>query len=568
MLDRFAIAKILRQIAALLELKESNPYKIRAYQQGAHVLEVTDRDVEQLYREHNLEEIGGIGHALAAIIEELYNTGKSELLDKLQTEMPSVAIELAGIEGLNLKKIQKLQESLGISTRAELLQACQNNLLSKVPGLGKSLEQKLLSKLTASPDAPKIILAKALNLSQRLVKYLKKQALKAKVAGEVRRWQEVIEIIDLVVSTDNLAKTKKHFELFSSFVKCEWLDESTGIGYLANQLKVRITITVAEDFVFKLHEMTGSISHLKHLNDIASQKKISLYSKDSAAVADDDETMESDIYIRLGLPYIPPELREDWGEIEEAQAGDTFEDLIKEADIQGMVHCHSNYSDGNTSIEKMALAVQEMGYSYITITDHSPTAFYANGVDTERLKDQWAEIKEIQKKVKVKILRGTESDIVASGQLDYPTKTLEKFDVIIGSIHSRYKMNEEQMTQRIRTCMELPIFKIWGHALGRILLSRDPVPCRIEEILEVAARSPVAIEINGDPHRMDLEPFWLRQARKLGIKFVISTDAHATSDLLNLPFGIHMARRAGIRKADVLNTLPYAQFKKAVQPKQ
>jgi DNA polymerase (family 10) len=214
----------------------------------------------------------------------------------------------------------------------------------------------------------------------------------------------------------------------------------------------------------------------------------------------------------------------------------------------------------------MAQAADQMGMKYMTCTDHSPTANYAGGLTLDELKKQWEEIERVQEKVKVKLLRGTESDILADGSLDYPDEILEQFDVIIASVHSRMKMDEEQMTTRIINCMKKPHFKIWGHALGRLLLRREPFKCRVEDILDVVAESKAAIEINGDPHRLDMAPEWLREARKRKIRFVISTDAHSTSNLHNLRFGVHMARRAGIRKQEVLNTLPLESFSKAVKP--
>jgi DNA polymerase (family 10) len=278
------------------------------------------------------------------------------------------------------------------------------------------------------------------------------------------------------------------------------------------------------------------------------------------------ELKEAAIYKRMGLQFIPAELREDVGEIEAADAGKLPEDLITSSDIQGMVHCHTTYSDGKHSVEAMALAAEAMGMKYITITDHSPTAFYAGGVTLDQLKRQWDEIAAVQEKVKVKILRGTESDIVANGHLDYPDKVLEQFDVIVASIHSRYKMDSEKMTRRIVTAMRQPVFKIWGHALGRLIQRRPPFECDIERILDVIAESRAAIEINGDPYRLDMEPRWIREARKRGIKFVISVDAHSTGALNNVKYGVGIARRGWVKKGEVLNALGVNAFQRAVRP--
>jgi DNA polymerase (family 10) len=275
---------------------------------------------------------------------------------------------------------------------------------------------------------------------------------------------------------------------------------------------------------------------------------------------------EADIYRQLGMQYVPPELRENEGEIEAALAGDLPDDLILEENIVGMIHCHTTYSDGRNTVEEMAFAAEKMGMKYMTITDHSPTAHYARGLSVDTLKRQWDEISRVQERVKIKLLRGTESDILQDGGLDYPDSILEEFDVIIASIHNRYKLDEDGMTKRLLRAMRNPLFKIWGHPLGRLVQRRPPISCRVEEVLDAVARSTAAIEINGDPKRLDLEPKWIKEARKRPIRFVISTDAHSIEELQNLRFGVGMARRGGVRRSEVLNTLGLEAFKQAVRP--
>jgi DNA polymerase (family 10) len=263
---------------------------------------------------------------------------------------------------------------------------------------------------------------------------------------------------------------------------------------------------------------------------------------------------------------MPPELREDAGEIGAALGGDGFDDLVTAGDVRGLVHCHTVYSDGAHTIAEMARAAEALGAAYLTITDHSPTASYAGGVGLDRLKAQWDEIARVQETVTVRLLRGTESDILADGALDYPDAVLEQLDVIIASIHSRMRMDADQMTRRLVRAMALPWFKIWGHALGRLVLSRPPIDCRVEEVLDVIAASRAAVEINGDPHRLDLEPRWLRAARARSIRFVISTDAHSVGELGNVRYGAAMARRGGVRRGEVLNALGADAFARAVAP--
>jgi DNA polymerase (family 10) len=275
---------------------------------------------------------------------------------------------------------------------------------------------------------------------------------------------------------------------------------------------------------------------------------------------------EDDLYERAGMQYVQPELREDQGEVEAAVAGKLPEDLLTLGDIKGMVHCHTTYSDGKHTLEQMVQAAEAMGMKYITITDHSPTAFYAGGLKAEDLYRQWDEIDELQSMVKIKILRGTESDILADGNLDYPDRILEQLDCIVASVHARYKMDSRKMTDRIVGAMRQPVFKVWGHALGRLLQRRPPFECDVERILDVIAESKAAIEINGDPYRLDLEPRWVREARKRKIKFVISVDAHSVGALNNVKYGVAMARRGWVTKKEVLNTLSVSAFAKAVKP--
>jgi DNA polymerase (family 10) len=275
---------------------------------------------------------------------------------------------------------------------------------------------------------------------------------------------------------------------------------------------------------------------------------------------------EDDLYCHLGLPFIVPEMRDDAGEIEAGAAGRLPGPLVALADIRGLVHCHTTYSDGAHSIEEMARAADRLGVEYMTITDHSPTAAYAGGLTVDRLRRQWDEIAKVQETVRVRLLRGTESDILADGSLDYPDAVLAELDIAIASIHHRHRMDAAQMTRRIVTAMRHPRFKIWGHALGRYILRRPPFACHMEEILDALADSRAAIEVNGDPHRLDMEPHWIREARARGIPFVISTDAHSVPALGNLRWGVDMARRGWLARNEVLNTLGVDAFRAAVRP--
>ena len=382
--------------------------------------------------------------------------------------------------------------------------------------------------------------------------------IEADLAGALRRRKETVRRICIVAASNQSRAVLDRFLRFPALAHTDELNDSRCLGRLAGGLQAELTVVAPDNYVAALHARTGSRRHIAKLQDLAGSKAITLY-------PDVAVSSEKEIYRRLGLQYIPPEMREDEGEIEIAGAG-RLPHLIELADIRGMTHCHSVYSDGRNSIEEMALAAEAMGMTYLTITDHSPSAHYARGVGIDRLRAQWDEIARVQELVKIKLLKGTESDILEDGSLDYPDHFLEQFDIIIASIHSRHRMDSEQMTQRLLRALKSPFFKIWGHPLGRLIGSRPPLECRMGQVLDAIADSKCAIEVNGDPHRLDLEPQWIRAARTRGIRCIISTDAHSIGGLGNLHYGVSTARRGWLMRDEVLNTLDLEDFMRAVHP--
>jgi DNA polymerase (family 10) len=576
-LDKFAIAAALQEIAALLELKGGKDrFKARAYQTGARVVAGMSEDLGTVINADRLTSMRGIGDALASQIKQLYLTGESSVLRGLKKEFPPGIIELSRVPGMSIAKIAALHEALAITSVAELKAAAEAGKIKDIKGFGAKTEQKLLETLAShkqrAAKEQRLHLQRALGTAEQIRKYLATAGEKVEIefAGSLRRWKETIGTIRLVAKTTKPVSLIEYFLRFPLIVQVEEQAKQSCIVRLAEGARVSLVAVRPSEFVLALFTETGSQAHLAKVQQIANtngKKSRSASSKVRGRVSSRSAPgTEAELYRRWGMPYIPPELREDEGEIEAALKGKLPEDLITLADIQGMVHCHTTYSDGKHSVEEMARAAEAMGMKYITITDHSPTAFYAGGVTVYRLKRQWDEIAAVQEKVKVKILRGTESDIVADGHLDYPDKILEQFDVIVASIHSRYKMDSAKMTKRIVTAMRQPVFKIWGHALGRLIQRRPPFECDIERILDVIAESRAAIEVNGDPWRLDMEPRWLREARKRKIKFTISVDAHSTGALNNLRYGVGMARRGWVRRREVLNTLAAPAFQKAVRP--
>jgi len=568
--DKFAIAAALQEIGALLELKGGQYFKARAYKAGARAVAELSEDVGKLIKQNRLTFVKGIGQALAKQIDQLYSTGESSLLNELRGQLPAGIIELSHIPGLSVQKVGRLQGELGISSVEELRAACEAGKVREVKGFGAKTEAAILDAIAGHEKREQFIhIHHAWRLSERILEYLAtaRGVLTAEAAGATRRWKETVSQIVIVASAKNPQTVVEHFLRFPLVIRTESKTKQYCSVVLSEGYNATLFAVKPEEFAITLWRATGSEAHLDKLQPIATKKKLNVKSGNGSRRSSLPRfKSESDIYKRLGLQYVPPELREDAGEVEAALKGKLPEDLITTEDIRGMVHCHTMYSDGKHSVEQMVGTAEALGMKYITITDHSPTAFYAGGVKIDRLQQQWEEIERVQEQTKVKILKGTESDILQDGSLDYPDWILEQFDVIVASIHSRYKMNSEQMTKRVVTAMRQPVFKIWGHALGRLIQRRPPFECDVERILDVIAESRAAVEINGDPYRLDMEPRWVREARKRKIKFVISVDAHSMNALHNVKYGVGIARRGWVRKGEVLNTLGVKAFQKAVRP--
>jgi len=576
-----------QEISSLLELKGGvSRFKARAYQTGARAIVAVAGDIGRMIEENRLITVPGIGNALASQIKQLHLTGSSSVLDGLRKEFPPGIVELSGLPGLSTAKIATLHETLGITSIAELQAAAEAGRVRDVKGFGAKTEQRLL-ELIANHDREhktekRFHIHHAQRIGDQVLNYLQAApGLKeVSVAGSLRRWNETVGTIRIVASFKRPKDLVAHFLRFPMIVKVEDQTDTSCSVQLAEGARVSLRAVEPNQFGLALFWETGSEAHVKKLHEIASRNGLDLNRetlkvkinrvKRGKSLSSGRRPLEirneSDVYPLLHMQYVPPELREDEGEIEAALNKTLPEDLVTRDDIQGMVHCHTTYSDGKNSIEEMARAAEAMGMKYLTITDHSPTAFYAGGLKLDRLQRQWDEIGETQEKVKIKLLKGTESDILSDGRLDYPDRVLEQFDVVIASIHSRYKMDSEKMTRCLMAAMRQPVFKIWGHALGRLIQRRPPFECDVERVLDVIAESRAAIEVNGDPYRLDMEPRWIREARKRKIKFVISVDAHSAGALQNLKYGVAMARRGWLRQGEVLNTLGVKAFAKAVRP--
>ncbi|MEP6652189.1 MAG: PHP domain-containing protein [Myxococcales bacterium] len=563
-LAKTEIAARLRQAGEMLRLRGESPYRASAYETGADALDELAEDLAVVVAEERLTALRGIGPSLAATISELVRTGRSANLDAIMGDLPAGLLELsmAKLPGLTLRRIQTLHDRLGISSLEDLRQALASGAVETIKGFGPQTATKLREGLARLETAPaRVLLVDALEWTPRLLAHLRQvpAVMAAEIAGSIRRWVETVGDANLIVASRQPAEVIAALLAYPAVARVLEHEPRWCRCRLSNGLTVTLTVEEPEKYAVGLILATGSTAHYRRLEERARARGLAL-----SKLSGDDEAA---VYGQLGLPFIPPELREDAGEIEAADGGDGFGDLITERDIRGMVHCHTVYSDGRNTVAEMAQAAASMGMAYITITDHSPAAAYAGGVKEDRLPEQWREIAEAEARGPIKILRGTESDILRDGDLDYPRELLESLQIVIASIHERHRMDAETMTARLIRAMEQPVFKIWGHALGRLLLRREPISCDVEKILDVVAAAPAAIEINGSPHRLDLPAEWIRSARRRQIKFVISTDAHSTGELDYLKFGVALARRGGLRRSDVLNTLPVEEFMEAVRPR-
>jgi DNA polymerase (family X) len=560
--DRLGVADVLREIGTLLALEGASPFKTRAFERGARAVE-SAAELDALAAEGRLQEIPGIGPVLAGTIDELLATGESRLLRELRARLPPGVVELSGV--VSLPRARVLHDALGIATLAELEAACRAGRVRGVRGFGEKTEARILSDLRGLAErGHALLLHRADEEVERAAAFARglPGVERVGVAGRLRRRHETVTRLELVVGSREPARAME---------RATRLPQSRGVlregpqsitFLLAGEVTLTLRVVSLDAFAGVWLWHTGADAHVRQLAERAAARGLDLGPQGLQGL---DVPDEEALYAALGLPFIPPELREGEGEIASADRGE-LPPLLTREDILGAVHCHTDASDGRHDLLRMARAADARGLRYLTVTDHSENARYANGLDPDRLARQWDEIARVQEQVTVRLLRGVECDILRDGALDCPPALIEQLDVVIASIHERYRMGADEMTDRLVTAMRQPWFKIWGHALGRYVLRRPPIACDLDRVLDAVAGSRAAIEINGDPHRLDLAPDLVREARLRGIRFVVSCDAHSTSGLDNVRFGVDMARRAGLTRADVLNTMDADAFRAEVRP--
>ena len=548
-MDKHAVRQVFEQIAASLALKGDNPFRIRAFENAAQAIAGFSGDLPEAARTGALAEVGGIGKGTLEVVRELVTVGRSSLLDDLREQVPPGLIEMLKIPGLGVAKVRQIHGALRIDTLAELEAAASDGRIAALPRFGAKTAENIRKGIAFLRRSSEFhlfhhSLAEALTVQRALAALAGVR--RAEVAGSVRRRREIIRDLDFVVLHDDGARDALVSRLGAAPGVTEFAGKEGAVTLrFASGSVVDVFLATARDFGATWVQATGATAHWEQLASRARVRQVDL-----GGHYPDEES----VYGALGLAWIPPELREGTGEIDAAAAGE-LPRLLEERDLKGLLHCHSNYSDGTVTIAEWATAAKGAGYEWIGITDHSQSAAYAGGLKAEDVAKQHGEIDAANAQVpEVRVLKGVEADILADGSLDYSPEVRRTFDFVIGSIHSRLGMDEAEMTVRMLKAMDDPCLAVLGHPTGRLLLSRDPYPFDVERVLETAAARGVAVEVNADPHRLDLDWRQVRRARELGVTISIGADAHSVAGMANVPVGVGIARKGWLEAGDVLNT--------------
>lgn len=539
------VAAALYEIADILEVKGEDPFKIRAYRKGAEAVDQLLEEVADLAKTpHRLLAVPGIGKALAEKIRELVTSGQLDYLEELRRAVPPGVLALTRVPGLGARTAQVLYARLGIDSLDKLELAAREGRLRDLPGMGVKKEAAVLQALERlQQQGERVPLGAVRPIAEALAGYLGRhpQVEKAAVGGSIRRRLDMVADIDLVVASHAPAAVLDY--VLKLPIAGDVLERSERTLHLATSLGRRVEVTVVPParFAAALMQMTGSEAHLQALGELPAEAG-----------------SEEAIYRAKGLPYIPPELRENRGELEAARRG-ALPRLIETSDLKGDLHTHTRASDGTATAREMAEAARQLGHQYIGITDHSQSLAIAGGLKPEQLKLQAQEIRKLNQSFSdFRILHGSEVDILRDGSLDFPDEVLRELDVVVASVHSHMKLDEAAQTERLVQAIKHPHVDIIGHLTGRVLGRRDPYPVDIDRVLEACARTGTALELSASPSRLDLSDLHARLAKHRGVKLSIDTDAHSIPELSGLEHGIDQARRAWVEPADVVGTMDLA----------
>ena len=564
------VAEILYEIADLLDIKGDIFFKTRAYRMAAQTIEMLDEDIENVAKEGRLQSISGIGDALAKKIQEIIQTGKLEYLEKLKKELPEGLLELLEIPGLGPKKVSALYKNLKISTVEELKKACNNGKLRDLEGFGEITERNILRGITLKEKVSgRVLLNIAYNDGNNILNYLKKydKIEHVDIAGSLRRMKETIGDIDILASSEHNSEVMNYFTDYPD-VQRVLLKGNTKTSVILNDgLQVDLRVVKKDSYGAALQYFTGSKEHNVKMRSLAIKKGLKLNEyglfnkKNNKFIVGKNE---EEVYKKLGLNYIEPELRENRGEIEAAMKN-KIPNIINYNEIQGDFHVHSNWSDGSETIENIAIYAKKMGYTYIGITDHSQSLRVANGLSEDNVIKKIKEIEKINKKMDdFRVFCGTECDIKSEGTLDYPDNVLKKFDFVGISIHIGLKMDQKQATQRIVKAMENEHVTFLAHPTCRIIGMREPLDLDINKIIEKAKETDTFLEINCFPDRLDLNDIHTKMAKEKNVSFILGTDAHNLDHLSYMQFGIATARRGWVETKDILNTYTLNKVEKTL----
>jgi DNA polymerase (family 10) len=561
------VAKVFQDIADLLELKGENVFKIRAYQKAARAIEHYPRELKVMIDEgEDLRSIPGVGEAIAKKATELITTGKLGYYENLKAEFPQGITNLLAIPGIGPKTASKLSSELGISSVDELERAIKEGKVAKLFRLGDKTAENMLRQIQAlRRKDQRIPIGEALPVVDDILTALRSVpgVKNLTAAGSLRRFRETVGDIDLMGTADDPKGVIDAFVALPQIAQVLAQGSTKASAIVGGGLQVDLRMVEHDSFGSLLQYFTGSKQHNISLRERGHRQGLKLSEYGITVVATDKLekfSNEEEFYRRLGLQYIPPELREAQGEIERAEEG-AIPELVELSDIKGDLHTHTDWSDGHDSIEEMALAAKKMGYQYIAITEHSGGRGIAHGLDEERLRKQVTEIKALNKRVSgIRVLTGIEVDIRADGSLDMSHEVLSELDIVIAGVHSAMNQSEEKMTERVIEAIENPHVDVIAHPTCRLIGEREPVAIDLEAVFRAAARNNKILEISAMPDRLDLKDIHAFRARELGVKLAIGTDAHSVAHLGFMRFGVGVARRAWCEPKHIVNTLPLAEL--------
>jgi len=558
-MDKKDVVRILDQTATLLELGGADFFKVRAYRGASRALESSGMETDINTKAKDLQATKGIGKNIAGHIVELISSGTFAEYERLKASTPPGLLVMLRIPGMGAKKVKYLFDNLGISDMETLEQACLENRLSVLPGFGKKTQDNILKGIHAVKRyQQKFLYSQVIGQAELILEKLRKggSVIRASLAGSLRRKKEIIKDIDIVAST---GEPEMLMELFTGL---DDVEDVIARGSTRSSIRlasgINADIRTVEDwqFPYALHHFTGSREHNTAMRSLSKKSGIRM---NEYGLFKGKELIkcksEKDIFGVFGMQYIPPELRENHGEVEAAQKGQ-LPALVEPSDIKGIIHIHTTYSDGKMTLEQAARKAMDMGFSYIGISEHSRSARYAGGLKEEDIDNYLTEIDRLNEKLEgFRIFKGIESDILNDGSLDYDDRTLERFDFVIIAIHSNFNMSKNDMTKRIIKALQHPYASILAHPTGRLLLARDPYEVDMEKIIDAAAQSNVDLELNSSPFRLDLDWRYGRYAKQKGVKVFIDPDAHTLDGLYDYSFGVNIARKGWLEAKDIANTM-------------